>query len=107
MLTEEKFFERLEFENPLDIALRALNLRKTLLFLGYDIGDVNVRYMIYKLHKMRLQATKSIERPIGIMVTFTESQVQRCLLEKWEVQTIVLDRSQRDLAMDEFLEMFA
>jgi hypothetical protein len=52
VLTESDYFERLEYETPVDIKLRADILGKSLLFLGYSFSDFNIRYLWFKLRKM-------------------------------------------------------
>ena len=51
VLTETSYFDRLEFESPIDIKMRADILGKTLLFIGYSLSDINIRYMLYKLYR--------------------------------------------------------
>lgn len=36
--------------SPLDIKLRADALGKSILFIGYSLTDINIRYLLYKLH---------------------------------------------------------
>jgi SIR2-like domain len=52
VLTESQYFERLNFESPLDIKLRSDSLGRTILFIGYSLTDVNIRYLLYKLNKL-------------------------------------------------------
>jgi SIR2-like domain len=60
VLTESQYFDRLNFDKPLDIRLRSDLIGKTVLFLGYGFGDVNVRYMWYQMTKlMHEEATQS------------------------------------------------
>lgn len=60
VLTESQYFERLNFDKPLDIRLRSDMIGKTVLFLGYSFTDVNVRYMWYQMTKMmHEEATRS------------------------------------------------
>lgn len=52
VLTESSYFERFDLSSPLDIKLRADTLNKSVLFIGYSLADINLRYLIYKLHKL-------------------------------------------------------
>jgi hypothetical protein len=52
VFTESSYFARLDFESPLDIRLRADMLGHTLLFLGYSLSDINIRYMWLKLQNL-------------------------------------------------------
>ena len=46
VLTESSYFERLSFESPLDIKLRSDSIGRTILFIGYRLSDINVRYLL-------------------------------------------------------------
>ena len=52
VLTETSYFERLEFNSPLDIKLRSDMLGKTILYIGYSLEDINMRFLLYKLSKI-------------------------------------------------------
>jgi hypothetical protein len=105
VLTESSYLERLEFESALDIKLRSDILGKTLMFIGYGFNDVNIRYMLYKLYKLK-KAHQRIEttQPSAIMTTFSPGDVQKRLLAKWNVAVIPLDPVDKDKSVDEFLE---
>ena len=63
VLTESSYFERLSFESPLDIKLRSDVLNKSILFLGYSLSDINMRYLFYKLQKLWESTSFSKIRP--------------------------------------------
>lgn len=52
VIDESSYYERLEFETPLDIKLRSDVLGKSVLFIGYSLTDVNLRFLFYKLAKL-------------------------------------------------------
>jgi hypothetical protein len=52
VLTESSFFERLDFENPLDIKLQSDVLGRPILFIGYSLSDINIRYQVFKLQRL-------------------------------------------------------
>lgn len=104
VLTETSYFDRLEFESALDIRLRSDILGKTLLFLGYGFSDVNIRFILYKLHKLREQHPLAKGLPTAFMTTFSPGQVQQTILAGWGVETIELDPINKDRSIDEFLE---
>jgi SIR2-like domain len=104
VLTESSYFDRLEFESAIDIQLRADTLGRSLLFIGYSLGDVNIRYMLHKLHKLRQSIKRSEERmPSAFLATFGAEDIQRTLLARWDVSTIELDPVNKTRSLDEFL----
>lgn len=105
VLTESSYFDRLEFESALDIKLRADILGKCILFLGYSLNDVNIRYMIYKLHKLRQQVKRDTNRAASAyLITYSAGEVQRTLLARWGVSVVNLDPVNKTESMADFLE---
>ena len=105
VLTESSYFERLEFESALDIKLRADTLGRSLLFVGYSLTDVNVRYLLYKLHKLRQTVKRTGKRmPRAFLTTFGTGEIQTTLLARWDVSIIELDPVDKTQAVDEFME---
>jgi len=104
VLTETSYFDRLEFESPIDIKLRADILGKTLLFMGYSLSDINVRYMLYKLHKMKLQMRRDTLEPSGFLTTFGSNEIQRTLFDKWNIEIVDLDPVNATESLASFLE---
>jgi len=105
VLTETSYFNRMEFEHALDIKLRADILSNTLLFLGYGLADMNVRYMFYKLYKLREAIPHaSASEPVAILVTFAISEVQKKLLNKWNIHVVSLDPIDKTGSLIDFLD---
>lgn len=105
VLTETSYFDRLEFESPIDIKMRADVLGKTLLFLGYSLNDINIRYMLYKLSKMRKRARREARRyPSAYLTTFGSNEIQRTLLAEWDIAIIDLDPVDKTASLATFLE---
>lgn len=63
VLTETSYFERLAFESPLDIKLRSDTIGKSILFIGYSLSDTNIRYLLYKLHRLWSESVFVAARP--------------------------------------------
>jgi hypothetical protein len=105
VLTECSYFNRLDFESATDIQLRADTLGHSLLFIGYSLNDLNIRYLLFKLHKLRDQVKRSGTRmPSAFLATFGAGDIQRTLLSRWDVSTIELDPINKTRSVDEFLE---
>ena len=105
VLTESSYFDRLEFESPIDIKLRADMLGKSLLFLGYSLDDINIRYLLYRLHKLRKQIRREAQRiPVAYLTAFGAGEIQRTLLGQWDVSVVELDPLDKTSSIVEFLE---
>jgi len=105
ILTETSYFDRLEFESPIDIKMRADILGKTLLFIGYSLNDINIRYMLYKLHKMRRQMRREALRyPTAFLTTFGSNEIQSALLAEWNISVVNLDPARGTDSLAGFLE---
>jgi len=105
VLTESNYFDRLDFESALDLKLRADVLGRTLLFVGYGLDDINIRYLLYKLHKLRSQMKKTREErlPSAYLTAFGGVAVQRVLLARWDVEIVELDPIDKTASMEAFL----
>ena len=106
VLTESSYFERFDFESPIDIKLRADMLGRSLLFVGYSLTDVNIRYMLYKMHRLRAATQRDFRRKSNAyLVTFGRNEVQAKLLEGWDIQVVELGHSpDKEECVAKFLE---
>jgi hypothetical protein len=68
VFTESSYFDRLDFESPLDIKLRADMLSSTFIFLGYSMSDYNIRYMWHRLKKISQSSGHSNNEPSAYIV---------------------------------------
>jgi hypothetical protein len=66
---ETSCFERMRFETPLDIKLRSDSLGRTILFLGYSLNDMNIRFLLYRLHQIWHESAYSSAQPRSFLVT--------------------------------------
>lgn len=89
VLDESSYFERLEFESPLDIKLRADTLGKSVLFVGYSLKDINIRLLFYKLS--RLWKNDPEGRPASFVLATRPNPVQEATLRQWNIQVICPD----------------
>lgn len=80
VLTESSYFDRLDFESPLDIKLRSDVLGKRVLFLGYSLSDINIRYLIHKLQRQWTEAGQDLSRPKSFIFLTKPNVVQEELL---------------------------
>ena len=104
VLTESSYFSRLSFESPLDIKLRADFLGKSVLFLGYSLGDINLRYMIYRLHQQWAASNVVGARPKSYIFLTRPNSVQQDVLSGWGIETIESDDDDQKLGLTRFLQ---
>lgn len=89
VLTESNYFDRLEFESPLDILLRADALNRPILFIGYSLADVNMRYLFHKLSKLWREANISTVRKSSYIFMSRPNPVEEALFARWGITPIL------------------
>jgi hypothetical protein len=89
VLTESSYFERLVFDSPLDIRLRADSIGMGILFVGYSLSDVNVRYLLYKLEKLWSTSSHAKARPRSYMLLARPNLVQEEVLRLRGIDAVV------------------
>lgn len=102
VLTESSYFQRLNFESPLDIKLRSDMLGKTILFIGYSISDINIRLLIYKLDQLWRNNNIS-QRPKSYLFLPTPNLIQQRILENRGITTIVGESLDKKESTENFL----
>lgn len=106
VLGETSFYERLDFESPLDLKLRADALGKSVLFIGYGLSDVNLRLLFYKLSKMWKQYDSKGIQPKSYIFSPRPNPVQEAILERWGITMIDSEVEGRGKALEQFLKSF-
>jgi hypothetical protein len=107
VFTESDYFERMQFESPLDIRLRSDLLGRSVLFVGYSLTDINVRLMFYKLTKLWSLETKSAARPSSYVFLARPSVVDEQVLKTRGIEVISSDDDDLKIALAQFLEDLA
>ena len=103
VLTESSYFERLDFESPLDLKLRSDMLGKSILFLGYSLTDINIRLLIYKFD--RLWKNSNVEkRPLSYIFLPSPNPMQEKILEQRGIKTIIGDGLNKQESLEKFLK---
>jgi NAD-dependent SIR2 family protein deacetylase len=88
VLTETSYFERMGFETPLDIRLRADCLARPILFIGYSLSDINTRYLLYRLQELWQNSAYAAQRPISYIFMTEASPAQEIVLRRRGVEPI-------------------
>lgn len=106
VLGETSYFERLEFETPLDIKLRADVLGKSVLFIGYSLDDINLRFLFYKLTKLWKNSANGRTQPRSYIFSPIPNPIQETILEQWGIDVISSETEDLGYALEEFLSKF-
>ena len=106
VLDESSYFERLEFETPLDIKLRSDVLGKSVLFIGYSLTDVNLRFLFYKLAKLWKSNNGGGVQPRSYVFTHRPNPVQETILDQWGIKMLTSKENDPQKALLEFLGKF-
>jgi hypothetical protein len=89
VLTESSYLERLNFESPLDLTLRADVLRHPILFVGYSLADINVRYLFHKLAIIWRDAGLPSARPTSYIFMARPNPIEERIFDNWGIAPIV------------------
>lgn len=103
VITESHYFDRLEFEAPLDILFRADALNRPILFIGYSLADINTRYLFHKLWKLWQTAELSDARKNSFIFMVRPNPIEQKIFEKWGIAPIV-DQTGKPDALITFLK---
>lgn len=101
VLSESDYFRRLSFEDPLDIKFRSDSLAKSILFIGYSLSDVNIRFIMYKLSKIWKESKNP---PKSYLFTKSSNPIQEKVLAEWNVEVITNDVKDRSESLLAFLQ---
>lgn len=104
VLTETSYFERFSFESPLDIKLRADSIGRTILFIGYSLSDVNIRYLLYKLHRLWADSVFATARPESYIFLTRPNPVQEAILARRGITPVVAESDDPGAGLKQFLE---
>jgi hypothetical protein len=89
ILTESSFFERLDFESALDLKLQSDVLGRPVLFIGYSLSDINIRYLLFKLQRLWESSKQSPLRPKSYVFLSGPNPVQERVLRRRGIEPIV------------------
>jgi hypothetical protein len=104
VLTESSYFSRLDFDSPVDLKFRADIIGRSILFIGYGFGDVNVRVIWYKLSRL-MRDVPPEDRPPSFIVRVSPNPVLEALDRGVGLTTIVLDPRANARTPDEQAEL--
>jgi len=104
VFAETDYFNRLRFDSPLDIKLRADAFGKTVLFVGYSMSDMNIRLLLHWLWRTWKESGYGRDRPQSFLFMAPENEMQAAVLEQWGVTAIRGDVDDPEQGLTRFLE---
>ena len=107
VLTESSYFERMSFETHLDYKLKADMMRYGVLFIGYSVTDMNIRYLIYKIDQLWRDSGYAKSRPPSYVFLTRPNPVLERVLESRGITTITSDDDSPSKGLLEFLSSLA
>jgi hypothetical protein len=102
-LTESSFFERLDFGSALDLKLQSDVLGRPVLFIGYSMSDINIRYLVYKLQRLWESSKLSQLRPKSYVFLSGSNPVQERVLRRRGIEPIVSECEHPGEGLAQFL----
>jgi len=103
VLTETSYFQRMSFESPLDIRLRADCLARPLLFVGYSLQDINTRYLLFRLQELWQNSAYSEQRPVSYILMTHSNRAQEIVLRSRGIEPIVCEEGDPGKLTERFL----
>ncbi|ATS03694.1 SIR2 family protein [Porphyromonas gingivalis] len=103
VLGETSYYERLQFETPLDIKLRADVLGKSVLFIGYSLQDINIRHLFYRLTNLWNNYGGGSKKPQSYIFSSRDNPIQEEVMKQWGIQTINSRKDDPSEALRDFL----
>lgn len=104
VLDETSYFQRLNYDSPLDIKLSNDILGNSVLFIGYSISDINIRLLFYRLTEMWGRSVLPSARPRSYVFTNRPNPVAKEVLGQWGIEMIVSEEDDSKKALTKFLE---
>jgi hypothetical protein len=104
VLTESSYFQRMQFETPLDLRLRSDSLARPLLFVGYSLHDINTRYLLYRLQELWRNSPHADQRPVSYILMTEREEAQEIVLRSRGVLPISIANGDPGKATTQFLQ---
>jgi hypothetical protein len=107
VIAETDYLDRLSFESPLDIKFRSDALGKTILFIGYSLSDLNIRFLLHRLWKTWMASGFERDRPQSYVFMMRPNPIEASVLEQWGIRVIVDETGSPEHALETFLTRLA
>jgi hypothetical protein len=88
----------------LDIKLRSDVLGRSVLFIGYSLDDINIRYLFYRLANLWKKSARGAPQPMSYIFSPKPNPVQQAALAQWNIEMISAAVDDPGKALVELLE---
>lgn len=88
VLTESSYFDRLSLNHPLDLKLQSDTLGRSILFIGYSLSDIDVRYLLNRIQKQWNGKIEDLHIPKSYVLLSKVTEVQKNILESRNIEVI-------------------
>jgi hypothetical protein len=107
VLAETDYFDRLDFDSPLDVKFRSDTLGRTILFIGYSMSDMNIRLLLHRLWRTWRFSGREKDRPPSFVFAAQPDPVRDAVLEQWGISVLRNDEPSPEQGLLAFLERLA
>jgi hypothetical protein len=107
VIAETDYLERLSFESPLDIKFRADALGRPILFVGYSMSDLNIRFLLHRLWRTWQASGYEKDRPQSYVFMLRPNAVDEAVLEQWGIRVLTEPDCKPEEALETFLGKLA
>jgi hypothetical protein len=107
VIAETDYLDRLSFESPLDIKFRSDALGKAILFIGYSLSDLNIRFLLHRLWKTWRASGFERDRPQSYIFMMRPNPIESAVLEQWGIRVITDETGDPEHALETFLAKLA
>lgn len=103
VIAETDYLDRLSFESPLDIKFRSDALGKTILFIGYSMTDLNIRFLLHRLWRTWAGSGFERDRPQSYVFMLRQNPVEEAVLGQWGLHVLTEESCPPEEALEIFL----
>lgn len=107
VLAETDYLDRLSFESPLDMKFQADALGRSILFVGYSMSDLNIRFLLHRLWKTWAASGHAKARPPSYVFMLRPNPIDEAVLEQWGIRVLTEPDCAPEDALETFLEKLA
>jgi hypothetical protein len=102
VIAETDYLDRLSFDSPLDIKFQGDALGRAILFVGYSLSDLNIRFLLHRLWKTWAASGHEKDRPQSYVFMLRPNRIDEAVLRQWGLRVL----SEPDCKPEEALELF-